>query len=99
MSSHCPFHLKAWLAVVVAAALASLAPAAARAQVAQQAALGDAKPEAPKSEAAKSEATKPSDALAVGTSGNAAQNNPPQKSIAARAVDRMKDMFARVPCL
>jgi lysophospholipase L1-like esterase len=115
MSSHCPFHIKAWLAVAVAAAIASLAPDVARAQVAHQAALSDAKAEAPKadatkaevpkaeapkSEAAKSEATKPAEAPSVGTSGNAAaQNNPPQKSIAARAVDRMKDMFARVPCL
>jgi lysophospholipase L1-like esterase len=115
MSSHYPFHVRAfhvktWLAVAVAAAIASLAPDAARAQVAQQAALGDAKAEAPKaeaskaeapkSEAAKSEATKPAEAPAAPTSGNAAaQNNPPPKSIAARAVDRMKDMFARVPCL
>jgi lysophospholipase L1-like esterase len=115
MSSHCPFHvkaiyLKAWLAVAALAAIASLAPDMARAQVAQQAALGDAraevpksessKAEAPKSEAAKSEATKPAEAPAAATSGNAAvQNNPAQKSIAVRAVDRVKDMFARVPCL
>ena len=31
--------------------------------------------------------------------GNAVQGNPAQKSIAARAVDKVKDIFARVPCL
>ncbi len=105
MSSHCPFQPKAWLAVVMLGAMALLAPSAARAQVAQQAALSDARAEAPKSEAAKSEApkpeaVKPSEATAAATPGNAApQTSPGQKSIAVRAVDRMKDMFARVPCL
>src|SRR5690349_20331749 len=103
MSCHYPFHTRAVLAAAALAAAALLAPA--MAQTAQQAALGDARAEAPKPEAAKSEAprsesAKPAEAPAASTSANAApQNNPAQKSIAVRAVDRMKDMFARVPCL
>jgi lysophospholipase L1-like esterase len=103
MSSHYPFYARAVLAAAALAAAALLAPA--MAQTAQQAALSDAraevpKPEAAQSEAPKSEAVKPAGAPAAATSGNAApQNNPAQKSIATRAVDRMKDMFARVPCL
>jgi len=83
----------------VAAAL--LTPVVARAELAQQAAVSDgAKAEAPKSQAGKSEAAKPAEAPTTGTGGNAAvQGNPAQKSIAARAVDKVKDMFARVPCL
>ena len=73
----------------------------ARAELAQQAAVSDgAKAEAPKSQAGKSEAAKPAEAPTTGTGGNAAvQGNPAQKSIAARAVDKVKDIFARVPCL
>ena len=57
MSSHYPFCAKAVLAATAFAAAALLTPVPARAQLAQQAAVG--KTEAPKSEAAKSEATKP----------------------------------------
>jgi lysophospholipase L1-like esterase len=102
MSFHYPFRAHSVLAVAALAAAAWLAPVAARAQLAQQAAVGDSsKAEAPKSEALKSEAP------AAGASGNpAVQGNPAQKSIAARAVDKVKevaksasDIFRRVPCL
>ena len=63
MSSHYPFRAQAVLAVAALAAAVWLAPVAARAQLAQQAAVGDgakaeAPKEAPKSEAPKSEASK-----------------------------------------
>ena len=104
MSCHYPFCTRAVLAAAALGAVALLAPDAVQAQTAQQAALSDARAEAPKPEAAKSEAArpeaKPAETPAAGASGTAAvQNNPAQKSIAGRAVDRMKDMFARVPCL
>ena len=107
MSSHYPFCAKAVLAGRLAA-MALLTPAAARAQTAQQAAVNaGAKAEAPKPEAGKSDAARPAEAPTTGTAGNAAvQANPAQKSIAARAVDKVKeaaksasDMFSRVPCL
>src|SRR5262249_2256211 len=87
------------------AVAALLTPIPARAQLAQQAAVGKtdapkseaAKSEATKSEATKAEATKPAETPAGG--GAPVQSNPAQKSIAARAVDKVKDMFARVPCL
>jgi lysophospholipase L1-like esterase len=92
MSSHFPFRATVWLAV---AAIALTLPAVARAQVAQQAALsGDAKSDPPKTEAAKSEA-----ATTGVTASPADHAVPPQKSIAARAVDKVRDIFARVPCL
>jgi lysophospholipase L1-like esterase len=93
MSSHYPFRAKALLAVAALAAIAPLAPAAVRAQTAQQAALG-AKAEPPKSEAGKSEAPTTGAATVAIDPTSAAQ-----KSIAARAVDKVKDIFARVPCL
>lgn len=93
MSSDCPFYAKNVLAAAALAAAAWLTPVTAQAQTAQ-AALGDARAEAPKSEAARSEAP----AAAPGSTA-AVQNNPAQKGIAARAVDKVKDMFARVPCL
>ena len=101
MSSYCPFRAHTVMAVAVLAAAAWLAPGVARAQLAQQAAVSDgAKAEAPKSQAGKSEAAKPAETPTTGTGGNAAvQSNPAQKSIAARAVDKVKDIFARVPCL
>ena len=101
MSSHYPFRARTVLAVAALAAAAWLAPGVGRAELAQQAAVGDgAKAEAPKSQAGKSEAAKPAEAPTTGTGGNAAvQGNPAQKSIAARAVDKVKDIFARVPCL
>jgi lysophospholipase L1-like esterase len=90
MSYHYPFRAKALLAVAALAAMALMTPVVAHAQTAQQAALG-AKAEPPKSEAGKSEAP---------TTGAATDHtNPAQKSIAARAVDKVKDVFARVPCL
>ena len=95
MSSHYPFRARTVLAVAALAAVAWLAPAMATAQTAQQATLSaGAKTEAPKSEA-----TKPAETATTGVGSNAAQGNPVQKSIAARAVDKVKDMFARVPCL
>ena len=101
MSSYCPFRAHTVMAVAVLAAAAWLAPGVARAQLAQQAAVSDgAKAEAPKSQAGKSEAAKPAEAPTTGTGGTVAvQGNPAQKSIAARAVDKVKDIFARVPCL
>jgi lysophospholipase L1-like esterase len=101
MSSHYPFRARTVLAVAALAAAAWLAPGVTRAELAQQAAVSDgAKAEAPKSQAGKSEAAKPAEAPTTGTGGNAAvQGNPAQKSIAARAVDKVKDIFARVPCL
>jgi lysophospholipase L1-like esterase len=101
MSSYCPFRARTVLVVAALAAAAWLAPGVARAELAQQAAVSDgAKAEAPKSQAGKSEAAKPAEAPTTGTGGNAAvQSNPAQKSIAARAVDKVRDMFARVPCL
>jgi lysophospholipase L1-like esterase len=101
MSSYRPFRAHTVMAVAALAAAAWLAPGVARAELAQQAAVSDgAKVEAPKSQAGKSEAAKPAEAPTIGTGGNAAvQSNPAQKSIAARAVDKVKDMFARVPCL
>jgi lysophospholipase L1-like esterase len=102
MSSHYPFHARTMLAVAALAASALLMPGAARAQLAQQqAAVGDgARKEAPKSEAAK-----PAEAPTTGAA-SAVQSNPAQKSIAARAVDKVReaaksasDIFARVPCL
>jgi lysophospholipase L1-like esterase len=100
MSSHYPFRARTVLAVAALAAAAWLAPGVARAELAQQAAVSDgAKAEAPKSQAGKSEAAKPAEAPTTGMGGNAAvQGNPAQKSIAARAVDKVKDIFARVPC-
>jgi lysophospholipase L1-like esterase len=101
MSSYHPFRARTVLAVAALAAAAWLAPGVTRAELAQQAAVSDgAKAEAPKSQAGKSEAAKPAEAPTTGTGGNAAvQGNPAQKSIAARAVDKVKDIFARVPCL
>ena len=101
MSSHYPFHARTLLAMAALAAAALLVPGPARAQLAQQAAVGDgARTEAPKSEAAK-----PAEAPTTGAA-SAVQGNPAQKSIAARAVDRVReaaksasDIFARVPCL
>jgi lysophospholipase L1-like esterase len=99
MSSHYPFPAKVLLTV---AAIALTTPAAVPAQTAQQAALGDARAEvpkdlskgAPKAEAGKSEA--PTTGAATAAVDHA---SPAPKSIAARAVDKVKDMFARVPCL
>ena len=108
MSSHCPFRARTLLAIAALAGTALLTPVAAHAQTPQQAALG-AKAEPPKSEATKSEATKSeatkADAAKSGapTTGSATAaadpSSPGQKSIAARAVDKVKDIFARVPCL
>src|SRR6478736_4044067 len=97
MSSHYPFRAGTLLA---AAAIALMTPVAARAQLAQQAAVSSgAKSEASKSEAPKSEAPK-SEAPTTGAATAAVDHtNPAQKSIAARAVDKVKDIFARVPCL
>jgi lysophospholipase L1-like esterase len=72
------------LAVAALAAASLLTPGPAQAQLAQQAAVGNPKAEAPAPGAA---------------TGAAVQNNPAQKSIAARAVDKVRDIFARVPCL
>ena len=85
MSSDYPFHARTVLAVAALAAAAWLAPGMSTAQTAQQATLSaGAKAEAP----------------TAGAGGNASvQSNPAQKSIAARAVDKVKDVFARVPCL
>ena len=105
MSSHYPFRGRKMLAVAALAATAMLMPGAARAQPAQQAAVGDSarteapKPEAAKSEAVKSAVAKPAEPAAAATGGNPAQANPAPRSIAARAVDKVRDMFARVPCL
>jgi lysophospholipase L1-like esterase len=96
MSSHYPFRARTVLAVAALAAGAWLAPAMATAQTAQQATLSAGT----KAEAPKSEATKPAEAPTTGAGSTAAvQSNPAQKSIAARAVDKVKDVFARVPCL
>lgn len=93
MSSHYPFRAGTLLA---AAAIALLTPVAARAQLAQQAAVsGDTKTEAPKAEAGKTAA--PTTGAATAAVDHA--NPPAPKSIAARAVDKVKDIFARVPCL
>ncbi|MFO1109497.1 MAG: SGNH/GDSL hydrolase family protein [Bradyrhizobium sp.] len=92
MSSHYPFGVRMTLAAAALAAAALLTPVPAWAQLAQQAAVGNpGKTEASKPDAAE---TPPG-----GTGVSAVQNNPAQKSIAARAVDRVKDIFARVPCL
>src|SRR5262245_32075949 len=99
MSSDYPFRVHTALVLAALAAAALLAPAAVRAE--QQAAVSDgAKTEAPKSQAGKSAAAKPAEAPTTGMGGNATvPGNPAQKSIAARAVDKVKDIFARVPCL
>src|SRR5437763_12278640 len=96
MSSHYPFRARTVLAVAALAAAAWLVPGMATAQTGQQATLSaGAKAEAPKTEA-----MKPVEAPPAGAGGNASvQSNPAQKSIAARAVDKVKDVFARVPCL
>src|SRR5499426_2098659 len=101
MSSYRPFRAHTVMTVAALAAATWLAPGVTRAELAQQAAVSDgAKAEAPKSQAGKSEAAKPAEAPTTGMGGNAAvQGNPAQKSIAARAVDKVKDIFARVPCL
>src|SRR5262245_5529473 len=98
MSFHCPFHARAALAAAALSACWLLTPGSARAQLAQQAAVGDgdgARAEAPRSEAPRSEAAaKPGQAPTAGAAGNAGvQANPAQKSIAARAVDKVKDVF------
>ncbi|MGQ0681395.1 SGNH/GDSL hydrolase family protein [Bradyrhizobium sp.] len=98
MSFHYPFRACAVLAMAALAA-AAVVPAPARAQTAN-AALGDARADAPKSEAVKSEAARPAGAPPAGAGSTAAvQHNPAQKGIAARAVDKVRDIFARVPCL
>ena len=96
MSSHYPFRAKALLGVAAFAAIALLTPAAVRAQTAQQAALG-AKTEPPKSDAAKPD--KPGAPTTGAATAAVEPANTGQKSIAARAVDKVKDIFARVPCL
>jgi len=103
MSSHYPFRASTLPVVAALAAMALLTPASAHAQTAQQAALG-AKSEPPKAEPPKSEPSKPdaakSGAPTTGTATAATDPaNPGQKSIAARTVDKVKDIFARVPCL
>jgi lysophospholipase L1-like esterase len=95
MSSYCPFRVLTALAAAAFVASALLTPVVARAQLAQQAAVNAGT----KSEAPKPEAAKPAETATTGVGSNAAQGNPVQKSIAARAVDKVKDMFARVPCL
>lgn len=106
MSSLRPFRANTVLAAV--AALALLTPGSAHAQLAQQAAVGDStKAEAPKSETGKSEAAKPAERPTTAAAGSPTdQANPAQKSAAARAIDKVRevaksasDMFARVPCL
>jgi len=102
MSSHRPFRAHMVLAAAALAAAGLLMPVVVRAQTAQRAALGDANPAAPKSEAGKSEVAKSDPARPAETPATTTapgQANPAQKSIAARAVDKVKDMFARVPCL
>jgi lysophospholipase L1-like esterase len=100
MSFHRPFRRMAALAACAVAALVLLTPVlparAQLAQTAQQAALSDS---------AKSDAAKPT----AGT-GNVAAVDPanpsPQKSLAAKAIDKVKqvaksagDIFSRVPCV
>jgi lysophospholipase L1-like esterase len=100
MSFHYPFRAWALLAAAALAAAMLLTPVAAPAESGQQAALGDAKVQLPKSEPTKSEAAKPAETAAgTGSTQGNTHGNPAQKSIAARAVDKVKDMFARVPCL
>ena len=99
MSSHRPFPAHAMLAVAALAALGLLTPGVGRAQTAQRAALGQARAEVPKSEAGKSEAAASEPARPTETAAAGAGNVSAQKSIAARAVDKVKDIFARVPCL
>jgi lysophospholipase L1-like esterase len=101
MSSHYPFHVRTAFAVAALAAAALLTFGPAHAQLAQQAAVGvGVRTEAPKTDGAK-----PAEAPTTGAA-SAAQGNPAQRSIAARAVDKVKeaaksasDIFARVPCL
>ena len=95
MRPYCPFCAPAMLAATALAAVVWLMPVPAPAQPAQQAAVGNSS----KTELPKSEAVKPAGTPADGTARGAAQNNLAQKSIAARAVDKVKDVFARVPCL
>jgi len=89
MSSRYPFRASAVLAAAALAAVALLAPASAPAQGAG-AVPGEARPEA----------ARPAEtAAAVAGGGAAGPSNPAQKNIAARAVDKVRDIFARVPCL
>ena len=99
MSSHRPFPANAMLAVAALAALGLLTPGVGRAQTTQRAALGQARAEVPKSEAGKSEAAASEPGRPTETAAAGAGNVSAQKSIAARAVDKVKDIFARVPCL
>ena len=99
MSSHRPFPANAMLAVAALAALGLLTPVVGRAQTTQRAALGQARAEVPKSEAGKSEVAASEPARPTETAAAGAGNVSAQKSIAARAVDKVKDIFARVPCL
>lgn len=104
MSSFGPFRPGALPAIAVLAAIALAAPASVRAQTAQ-AALGGVKSELSKSDPSKSEPSKSetgkTDAGKTETTARAVTDPaaPAQKSIAARAVDKVKDIFARVPCL
>jgi lysophospholipase L1-like esterase len=104
------------VAVCAVAALllapASIAPLCAQDVPADQhAALSEgAKSEAAKSEASKSETPKPATPAAGGANSGAVaatgQDNPPQRGITGRAIDKVKevaksagDIFNRVPCL
>ncbi len=91
MRSHYRFRAGTLLA---AAAIALMTPAAVRAQLAQQAAVSSGAKEAPKAEAGKSETPTTGAATAA-----VDPVSPAPRSIAARAVDKVKEMFARVPCL
>ena len=107
MRSHRPFHARTALAAAALAAFALLAPGLVRAQSAQQAAVSAGnKVEASKSAAGKAEAAKPEAPATAATATAGDHANPAQKSIAARAADKVKqaaksasDIFARVPCL
>jgi lysophospholipase L1-like esterase len=100
MSFRFPFCLNAALAASAVAAIMLLTPASvpcAHAEGGQQAALKDA---------TKQDAAKPVEAPATGAASSVDQSNPVQKSAAARAIDKVKevarsasDIFSRVPCL
>src|SRR5436190_5965898 len=105
MSFRYPFCRSAALAASAVAAVMLLTPASvpcAHAQAGQQAALSGSGKDA------KQDSAKPAEAPTTGAATSSAvdQANPAQKSVAARAIDKVKevaksasDIFSRVPCL
>lgn len=98
MSSHCPFRVTIWLAAAAVLLLAPMSQRPVHAQAAAQAAQA--------AQAAAGQAAEPAPAPSPQTTAAASQTpSADQRSLAARAVDRVKqaaksagDIFNRVPC-